>query len=493
MHTKRFGLLFTSLVALASCPALAAAPVPQVTGPVAAPDAPGAPTHNYNFFSSNHDLASHGYVEEEYFIRGTADGYTFPDKLKDGTPNGNPQAYYTRVVVRRPAEAKHFNGAVLVEWDNVTNNFDAENVWFYDWDHMMRAGYVWVGVSNQTIGIDALKKWNARRYGDFDVGKSLPKPGAGAPDADAESYDIFSQVGAALQHPGSVDMLGGLKPKILLATGQSQSAGRLATYVNSLQPAAKVYDGFLLDATSSSIRSDITVPVMKIMAEHDVLTGGAATRQDETGKFRQWEVAGSAHMSRHVRESREPLELRDNGLSLEAAMAPLCANPQIGTRTPTGEVTAAALAALSRWAEGGKPPAISPKLDVTQINQAPKQSVVARDADGLALGGIRLAAMAVPTQINIGLGAPADASKAAAGGEAIGAGACVRWGPSTDMTVDQLNAHYTSHADYVAKVKKVVAQNVKDGFLLPVDAAATIREAEESRVGRETVKSASAN
>jgi hypothetical protein len=491
MHTKRFGLLFTSLVALASCPAMAAAPAAQVTGPVAAPDVPGSPSHNYIFFSSNHDLASHGYVEEEYFIRGTADGYTIADKLKDGTPAGNPQPYYTRVVVRRPAEAKHFNGAVVVEWDNVTNNFDAENVWFDTWENMMRSGYVWVGVTNQTLGVAALKKWSPNRYGEFDVGASLPKPGG--PDADAESYDIFSQVGAALKHPAAVDMLGGLKPKILLATGQSQSAGRLATYVNSIQPLAKIYDGYLLDASSTPIRSDSIVPVLKIMAEHDVLTGGGATRQPDTDKFRQWEVAGSAHMSRHVRESREPLELRDNGLSLEAAMAPLCANPQIGTRTPTGQVTAAGFAALSRWAEGGKPPAISPKLTVTEINASPKQSVAARDQDGLAMGGIRLAAMAVPTQINIGLGAPADPAKAAAGGEAIGAGACVRWGPSTDMTVDQLNAHYSSHADYVARVKKVVAQNVKDGFLLPVDAAATIREAEESRVGRETVKSASAN
>jgi hypothetical protein len=59
--------------------------------------------------------------------------------------------------------------------------------------------------------------------------------------------------------------------------------------------------------------------------------------------------------------------------------------------------------------------------------------------------------------------------------------------------VDQLNAHYSSHADYVAKVKKVVAQNVKDGFLLPVDAAATIKEAEDSRVGRDLQKQASAN
>ena len=292
-------------------------------------------------------------------------------------------------------------------------------------------------------------------------------------------------MGAALKHPAGVDMLGGLKPKVLLATGQSQSAGRLATYINSVQPMAKVYDGFLLDATSSPIRGDITVPVMKIMAEHDVLTGGAATRQAETGKFRQWEVAGTAHMSRHVRESREPLELRDNGLSLEAAMAPLCANPQIGTRTPTGQVTAAGLAALSKWAQGGKAPGVSPKITVAEINTAPKQSVAARDADGLAMGGIRLASMAVPTQINLGLGAPADASKAGAGGEAIGAGACVRWGPSTDMSVDQLNAHYSSHADYVAKVKKVVAQNVKDGFLLPYDAAATIKAAEESNVGRD--------
>jgi hypothetical protein len=489
MRIKQFGLLFSSLTLLAG-PVLAAAPVPQVTGPVAAPDVPGTPSHNYIYFASNHDLASHGYVEEEFFVHGTADGYTIADKLKDGVPMGKPADYYTRVVVRRPADPKRFNGTAIVEWYNVTNNFDAENVWFDTWENMMRSGYVWVGVTNQTLGVDALKKFNAKRYGALDVGKALPKPGG--PDADAESFDIFTQVGAALKHPQATDMLGGLKPKILLATGQSQSAGRLATYVNSIQPLAKVYDGFLLDATSTPIRSDAMVPVLKIMAEHDVLTGGAATRQPDTDKFRQWEVAGSAHMSRHVRESREPLELRDNGLSLEAAMAPLCANPQIGTRTPTGEVTAAGFAALSKWAEGGKPPAISPKLTVTEINASPKQSVAARDADGLALGGIRLAAMAVPTQINIGLGAPADASKAAAGGEAIGAGACVRWGPSTDMSVDQLNAHYASHADYVAKVKKVAEQNVKDGFLLPADAAATIKAAEESQVGREKpLKSAS--
>ena len=82
-------------------------------------------------------------------------------------------AYYTRIVVRRPADPKRFNGTAIVEWDNVTNLFDAENVWFFDWEHMMRAGYVWVGVSPQTVGVTALKKWNPKRYGEFDVGKEV--------------------------------------------------------------------------------------------------------------------------------------------------------------------------------------------------------------------------------------------------------------------------------------------------------------------------------
>ena len=91
--------------------------------------------------------------------------------------------------------------------------------------------------------------------------------------------------------------------------------------------------------------------------------------------------------------------------------------------------------------------------------------------------------MAVPTQINVGDNAPGNASSVPAGGEAIGAGACVRWGYSVNMSIDQLSARYPSHAAYVAEVRKVTEDNVKKGYILPVDAQTTIREAEESRVG----------
>src|ERR1700722_3829647 len=284
---KGSGFLLGALLGLSAVSTLAAAPMPKVTGPIAAPDAPGAPSHNYIFFASNHDLASHGYVEEEYFIQGAATTYKTGGTATSDVLATN-QPYYTRIVVRRPVDPKRFNGTAIVEWYNVSNFFDAENVWFDDWEDMMRSGYVWVGVSPQTVGVEALKKWNPKRYAGFTVGKdvastptSAPRP-PGGPDLDAMSFDIFTQVGYALKHPGSVDPLGGLRPKILLATGQSQSAGRLATYVNNIQPLAKVYDGFMLDAAGTPIRSDLTVPVPRLMADHDVVTSGAATRQPDT-------------------------------------------------------------------------------------------------------------------------------------------------------------------------------------------------------------------
>ncbi|HEY4341618.1 MAG TPA: alpha/beta hydrolase domain-containing protein [Steroidobacteraceae bacterium] len=458
-------------------------PVPQVSGPITASDIPGAPSHNYTFFASNHNLASHGYLEEEFFIKGTARTYNIPPG-QTGTVKDSGLPYFTRIVVRRPADQKRFNGTVLVEWDNVTNQFDAENFWFFGWEHIMRGGYAWVGVSTQTIGVAALKKWSPQRYGALDVGEIAANTGPnGEADRDAMSYDIFSQASQALRHPGDVDMLNGLKPKLYLAVGESQSAARLSTYVNSIHPLARVYDGFLLlSALGGSIRGDLLSPVLKLDTEYDVIAGEAAARKPDTPKFRTWEVAGTSHVDQHLRASREAVELRDNGVSLEANLSPLCAVPSIGTRVPTNYVVASALDKLAVWAAGGPPPPTAPRLSMTQILQRPDQSVIDRDKDGLAEGGIRLAALAVPTQFNVGISKAAHPDNGPSR-EAIGSGACVRWGYSTDMTIAQLNAHYPSHAAYVAQVRRVTADNVEKGYILAADAVATIRQAEESHAG----------
>src|SRR4030095_4177896 len=199
--------------------------------------------------------------------------------------------YKTRILVRRPADPKRFNGTVLVEWNNVTNGFDAENVWFFSWEHMLRAGYAWVGVSAQQVGVTALKNFSTERYGSIDVNQG------GTVTGDALSYDIFSQAGQAIKTPKDVNPLGNLKPSRVLAVGESQSAQRLSTYVNSVNPLARVYDGFiLLSSLNQKIRTDVPVPVWKISTEYDVGFGEAGARQADTDLFRSWGVTGTSHV-----------------------------------------------------------------------------------------------------------------------------------------------------------------------------------------------------
>jgi hypothetical protein len=220
--------------------------------------------------------------------------------------------------------------------------FFADNLWFFDWEHVLREGYAWVGVSAQNVGVARLVSWNPTRYAGLDVTQG------GTVTGDDLSYDIFSQVGQAIRHPLGVDPLGGLKPQVIIATGESQSASRLSTYVNSINPLANAYDGFLLLSTlGNMIRTDLTLPVWKVLTELDVFGSEAAVRQSDTTMFRTWEVAGSSHVDEHLRKSREPLELRDFSTSAvasssEAILAPQCQVPTIGTRVPTGYVVGSA-------------------------------------------------------------------------------------------------------------------------------------------------------
>ena len=92
------------------------------------------------------------------------------------------------------------------------------------------------------------------------------------------------------------------------------------------------------------------------------------------------------------------------------------------------------------------------------------------DANGIALGGIRLAEAAVPTAVNNGTN--------------TGPGACARWGYYKAFDVAMLNKLYPTHAAYVSAVEKVTNENLKAGFILKADADATIKEARDSAIGR---------
>ena len=92
-------------------------------------------------------------------------------------------------------------------------------------------------------------------------------------------------------------ILGGLKPRHIIAIGESQSAGRLVTYIDAVHPLVHVYDGFLVHSRSGGapIRDDVGVPVLVFQTETDVSFSNGTARQPDTSTYRLWEVAGTAH------------------------------------------------------------------------------------------------------------------------------------------------------------------------------------------------------
>ena len=66
LHAALFAVAISSFAATVA----AVVPNPTVTGPIPGVT-PGDPSHNYPFFATDVDLASRGYIEQEFFIEGS--------------------------------------------------------------------------------------------------------------------------------------------------------------------------------------------------------------------------------------------------------------------------------------------------------------------------------------------------------------------------------------------------------------------------------------
>ena len=118
--------------------------------------------------------------------------------------------------------------------------------WIFTHTELTRAGAAWVGVSAQQIGVQGAR-WPRRdgvaRAGRHRPGavRTLTHPG------DRFSYDIFTQAGAAAR-AATGTILEGLAVERVIAVGESQSAFRLTTYANDIDPVDRSFDGYLVHA-----------------------------------------------------------------------------------------------------------------------------------------------------------------------------------------------------------------------------------------------------
>jgi Alpha/beta hydrolase domain len=454
----------------------------SITGPVPSTARPGDPSRNYVFYATPFDLRRAGYVEQEFFISGTATRFpsnpTADQQRVAATPIGS-SAYTTRIVVRRPADGRRSAGVAVVDWQNVTAGHDIDTEWGTNADYFVRHGWTWIGASVQRVGVNGatigatanlgLKQWNPTRYASLDV------TAGGTVVDDSQSFDIYSQIAQLAKGSSRNDPLSDLRLRHVYAGGASQSARFLGVYYNTVQPIAHTFDGFLIAIGGSALppRAEVGTKAMRIYTENDAVRGITVGRVPDNAALRTWEIAGASHVpsfavdadATNFRSTLGGIQTREFGAG--AAMS--CTNPG-PSQIQSWAVFHAGYDALDKWVQRGTAPRMAPQLAVT--NPAAPATFL-RDANGIALGGIRLPDEEVPVALNDGINGASPADIAA---NPLN-GFCVLWGTHRDLSPQVLDGLYSSNSDYQGQVVDVVRRLVGQKFVLAEDAGTLVRDA----------------
>lgn len=431
-----------------------------------------------NLLAQTFNLGDVGYEQAEFFLEGSATAFSNVNELlADGqweTEPAEEAAYKTRIVVYRPIDPTDFSGTVILEWLNVTAGFETPPSWGTGQLEMRRGGAIWIGVSAQLVGIEGsenallpfhLKAINPTRYG------SLLHPG------DSFSYDIFSQAARAVREPSGIDPLDGLSAERIIAYGESQSAGRLVTYVNAIHPLYNTFDGYMIHSRGSrssalsqeplvsipapeapQVRTDLNVPVMTFETETDVVfLNYAVARQPDTDMIRTWEVAGTAHGDIYTFVTGRADTVGDpvyaSVVEENSVLGFITCDRPINNG-PHHYVFNTAVRALDNWVKNGTLPATSPRLEIKDDG-----SDYVYDDLGNALGGIRTPYVDAPSAI-------------LRGEPNSGAGFCGLFGTTSLFSAEQMASLYVDQSGFVAAVTAATEQALAAGFLLQEDADA---------------------
>lgn len=435
------------------------------------------------------DLPKAGYVEEEFFVSGRANVY---DWAADGTAVIRTPAapYTTRILVRRPADPARFSGNAIVEIGNVGRRFDFSFTWGVSHDHFMENGDAWVGITFAPDNIAGLKAFNPTRYAPLTMANPTAEDRcAAAAGADPSlaameeglRWDMISQVGALLKAARPGGPLAGFNVQRVFATSHG---GELATYIAIFHPRARlaagtpVYDGYIQHrhpgltrlrqcgapaaaAHPRQIIRNLDVPVMRIVAQTDVLITYARRRDDSDApgdRYRLYEIAGAPHADGSF-YPYIPIVADEKKAGGAADLAswpfPEQCQPEIALlRVPIMTYALdAAFANLTRWVRDGVPPPRAERIAV-QDGGTPKARVVLDDV-GNAVGGVRSPYVDVPAATYY------TSTK--------GPGLCGNLAHSEPFKWARLETLYGSSRNYAAKVAASVDRLVKDRWLTESD------------------------
>jgi hypothetical protein len=378
------------------------------------------------------DLTVRGYAEKEVLVR-----------------SAGARPWVTRVLVRRPTDATRFSGRVIVELLDASAQYDSAPLWGFSWEHFLRRGDAWVGVTISPAAAAALAKFNPARYGTLDLAAGAVQDCGRAGQPGQSAGDVIAQVGALLRSSSKENPLLGLNPQRLIAAGYAAAGDDITRFAVAphrdlrLGDGAPIFDGYVnvagVAAGSAACAAGLPrdVPFIRVVAESSV--AAVPQRNDAQAEtLRVYEVVGAA--------GAKPLPA-GAPVAADLAGAGIVSSADAACREPVMDQTFAyALNAI--WQQ----------LDDLLVLQQPMTSLlqVSTVADGTS-GGWRM------PQVDLPLVAPSARTPRTC--NAI-TGSLARLDAAT------LRQRYSSRVEYLRQFNAAVDQAEADRLLVKEDAAA---------------------
>ena len=397
-------------------------PLPTITGPITAPGLmyPNPPVSVVPTAVKVEDFP---YITEEYFVSGTA--------------NGSP--YTTRIIIRRPKDARAFSGTVIGEAMHAGGRS-----LIFEWSRVsiLTRHHVFAEIVHSPAQIQMLKTFNAERYASLSI-------------AMGQSNEIIAQFGRLMKSEAMTGRAGPLagyavRRATLMGTSASSATVRnyLAVHADLRMPdGSPIFDGYLLTSTLGNTPLPIVdVPMIQMPTQTEVTmyaaqgNGYRRPDSDEKGnRFRLYEVAGMPHNNS-----------RDNpGFLNDPCTLPV-------TDFPAGAFTALGLNYLVEWIANGKVPPHAPPIDVDHDTNG-DGSLLALDQYGNAKGGVRNVFVDVPIATNGVLGKGKTAAQDRL---------CQLGGTKVPLPDETLRKLYKNSEDYHSRVNARLDALIKEGWFL---------------------------
>jgi hypothetical protein len=460
--------------------------IPTVTGPIArtATSIPVGTAYLPGALGSL-DLADVGYVEEEYFVSGTANVYQYDATGKQVEIKTPAVPYTTVILVRRPTDPARFSGRVQLEMSHPQFGVTTQ-IWAHNHKKFIADGDAWVRVTNSRGGmagssLGVAKQYDPVRY----AALNFPEDGL--------NWDVIGQIGNMLKSNASVSPLQGYQVRHLFMEGFSGAGAITLIWSNEFSRILRlangdpIVDGFVVGEPSGYplINSQSTplpstdprqkvippgVPVVKLHTRPEPATQRRPDSDTPGDLYRTYEVAGAAHTDNYTNPFDFPTFVQVSATPwAQTNLYPFTCQWKMND-FPFAQQWQLSIDVIERWASqpssGPGSRWTPPHGERIQLNA---DGTIAKDTYGNDVGGVRSPAVDVPIATYYDTNLPLPGDRGFCSNTTVG-----HVEPFSKAKLQQL---YPNHADYVRKVRQSAMRLEREGWLLPADADEAIQQA----------------